>query len=80
MYLELCISLHYRETGNEEAEVEEAKITLEDEISRQTPVKMAGKISSAAITLESWGTLKVRVQNMPSYILSKIFLLNLMFP
>ena len=35
------------------------RLTLEDEISRQTPVKMAGKISSLDITLESRGVMKV---------------------
>ena len=37
----------------------EARLTLDDEISRQTPVKMAGKISSVDITLESRGVMKV---------------------
>ena len=39
--------------------LKEAAIKLADEISRQTPIKMAGKILSADITLESRGTIKV---------------------
>lgn len=37
----------------------EPKITLEDEISRQTAVKMGGKISCVDVTVESKGLLKV---------------------
>ena len=47
------------EDNEEEEDLEEAAIKIADEISRQTAIKLAGKISSADITLESRGTIKV---------------------
>ena len=49
----------FRAEESQEADTEEAKITLEDEISRQTAVKMAGKISYVDVTMEARGVLKV---------------------
>ena len=52
--------LHFfRAEESQEADTVEAKLTLDDEISRQTAVRMAGKISCVDITLESRGVFKV---------------------